>query len=147
MIGSYWSYEFKNHTVIFKINKREIIKVETKNINRLLYCYYQPSVKRHYLIFFIPAEIVPCGKLLWPLHHEVDEVSAAAEAADDQEVCQNSQEPPQVDVLILLVLLLIHDGLLFLSKKNWQDRGLFMSLTAVWELACDKNLIDKNLLR
>lgn len=92
-----------------RINITEIVKVETKTIDRLLYCYYQPLITRYYLIFFIPAEIFACGKLLRPLHHEVDEISAAAEAANDQDVCQDSQEPPQVDVLILLVLLLIHD--------------------------------------
>lgn len=56
-----------------------------------------------------------------PLHHEVDEVTAAAEAAGDQDVSQESEEPSQVDVLILLVLLLVHDGLLFLSKRKRRE--------------------------
>lgn len=72
----------------------------------------------HYLVLLIPAEVVPVGELLRPLHYKVDEVSAAAEAADDHDVSQDSEEPPQVNVLILLVLLLVDDGLLFLSKQE-----------------------------
>lgn len=89
----------------------------------------------HYLVLLVPAEVVPVGEILRPLHHEVDEVSAAAEAADDQDVSQDSEEPPQVNVLILLVLLLIHDGLLFLSKEEEKgftvSRELNQSLTAL----------------
>lgn len=93
---------------------REIVEYEQKTSIGYLYCYYQSLIKCHYLIFFIPAEIIPCGKLLRPFHHKVDEVSTATEAAGDHEVCQDSQEPPQMNILILLVLLFIHDGLLFL---------------------------------
>lgn len=90
---------------------------------------YEPrwSIQQHcesdhyYLILLVPAEVVPCGKLLRSLHHKVDEVPTAAEATGDQEVSQDSEEPAQVDVLVLLVLLLVHNGLLFLSKHegNW----------------------------
>lgn len=94
--------------------------VNKKNSKGLSFLLYQPLIKWHYLIFFIPAEIIPCGKLLWPLHYEVDEVSTAAKAAGDQEVCQDSQEPPQVNVFILLVLLFIYDGLLFCHTSAGQ---------------------------
>lgn len=74
---------------------------------------------RHYLVLLVPAEVVPGGELLGPLYHKVDEVAAAAQAARDQEVGQHSEEPPQVDILVLLVLLLVHDGLLdSLEKSN-----------------------------
>lgn len=73
---------------------------------------------QRYLVLLVPAEVGPVGELLRPLHHEVDEVSAATEAAGDEEVRQDPEEPAQVDVLVLLVLLLIHDGLLFSSAAE-----------------------------
>lgn len=78
--------------------------------------FYSELPGRHYLILLIPAEVIPVGKLLRPLHHKVDKVPAATKAAGDQEVSQDSEEPTQMNVLILLVLLLVNDGLLFLSK-------------------------------
>lgn len=75
-------------------------------------CHSEPP-DHHYLVLLIPAEVVPVGEILRPLHYKVDKVPAAAEAACDQEVSQNSEEPTQVNVLVLLVLLLIDDGLLF----------------------------------
>lgn len=102
----------------------ETIKVKKKTSIGYFTVLINFHEKRHYLIFFIPAEIGPCGKLLRPFHHEVDEVPAAAKAAGDQEVCQDSQEPPQVDVLVLLVLLLIYDGLLFCQKENGRTRDV-----------------------
>lgn len=96
--------------------------------------FHSEPPEHHYLVLLVPAEVVPVGELLRPLHHEVDEVAAAAEAADDHDVGQDSEEPPQVNVLILLVLLLIHNGLLFLSKQDQRgfmvSRALILSLTA-----------------
>lgn len=78
--------------------------------------YFNPS-SLHYLVLLVPAEVIPGSKLLRPLHHKVDEVSAATKAAGDEEVSQDSEEPTQVDVLIFLVLLFIHNGLL-ISKQG-----------------------------
>lgn len=72
----------------------------------------------HYLIFLIPAEVIPGGELLGPLHHKVDEVTTAAKAAGDQKVSQDSEEPPQVNVLILLVLLLVDNRLLKQNRRQ-----------------------------
>lgn len=83
----------------------------------LVVLHLEPS-DHHYLVLLIPAEVVPGGKLLRPLDHKIDEVSATTKAADNHDVSQDSEEPPQVNVLILLVLLLVHDGLLFLSKQK-----------------------------
>lgn len=70
------------------------------------------------LILVKPWEIVRIrlSKVLRPFHHKVDEVSAASKAACDQNVCQNSEEPSEMYVLIFLVLLFIHNG--FLPKSN-----------------------------
>ena len=88
--------------------------------------------KQHsYLVFLIPAEVIPAGKLLRPLHHEVDEVATPPEAADDHEVGKDPQEPPQVNVLVLLVLLLVHDGLLLVLVQN-QVR----CSTCLWTVIC-----------
>ena len=73
---------------------------------------------KHYLVFLVPAQVVPVGKFLGPLHHKEDEVATSSQAADDHEVGQHTQEPPQVDILILLVLLLIHDGLLHSDRQK-----------------------------
>lgn len=70
------------------------------------------TVVLYYLVFLIPAQVVPASKLLWAFDHEVDEVSAASQDAGNEEVSQYTQESREVDVLILLVLLFIHDGLL-----------------------------------
>lgn len=66
----------------------------------------------YYLIFLIPAQVIPACKLLRAFDHKVDEISAASQDADNEEVGQYTQESPEVDVLILLVFLLIYDGLL-----------------------------------
>ena len=67
-----------------------------------------------YLVLLKPGEVVLVDlcELLGALHHEVDEVAAAPQGAQDEEVGQHPKEPAQVDVLVLLVLLLVHDGLL-----------------------------------
>lgn len=72
------------------------------------------------LVLFKPREIffIHIGKILRTLHHKVDEVSAAPEARRDQKVCQNPEEPAQMDVLIFLVLLLIHYGFLHRAKLD-----------------------------
>lgn len=96
-----------------------IHKLLKKNLHHLYMNWGESD--HYYLILLIPAEVVPCGKLLRSLHHKVDEVPTAAEATGDKDVSQDSEEPAQVDVLVLLVLLLVHNGLLFLSKHegNW----------------------------
>lgn len=74
------------------------------------------GIRRHsrcyYLVFLIPAQVIPASKLLRAFDHKVDEVSTASQDAGNEEVGQYTQESPQVDVLILLVLLFIHDGFL-----------------------------------
>lgn len=105
-----------------KIIHKLFYKKSSSSLHELRLSIQQHCESDHYyLILLIPAEVVPCGKLLRSLHHKVDEVPTAAEATGDQEVSQDSEEPAQVDVLVLLVLLLVHNGLLFLSKHegNW----------------------------
>lgn len=81
-----------------------------------------PEASAHqYLILLIPAKVIPVGEFLRSLHHKVDEVPTPTKAAGDKEVCQNPEKPAQVDVLVLLVFLLVHNGLLFLSKKKNAD--------------------------
>lgn len=72
------------------------------------------------LVLLKPGEIffIHLSKLLRTFHHKVDEVSTASEARRDQKVCQNPEEPPEVDVLIFLVLLFIHDGFLQWGKNE-----------------------------
>lgn len=70
------------------------------------------TVVLYYLVFLIPAQVIPASKLLWTFDDKVDEVSAASQDAGNEEVGQYTQESPEVDVLVLLVLLFIHDGLL-----------------------------------
>lgn len=77
-----------------------------------------------YLVIFKPREIVclPLRKLLRTFHHKVDEVSAASKDAQDQKVCHNPEEPSEMNVLIFLVLLFIHDGFLQRGKISQCNR-------------------------
>jgi len=81
------------------------------------------EAKFPYLISFIPPSILHFGKCLGAFHHKINEVPAPAQAAYDEDVGQNPQEPPQVDVLILIAFLLIHDRLLKKQgcSQNWSE--------------------------
>lgn len=81
------------------------------------------EAKFPYLISFIPPNILHFGKRLGAFHHKINEVAAPAQAAYDEDVGQNPQEPPQVDVLILVAFLLIHDRLLKKQEcsQNWSE--------------------------
>lgn len=72
----------------------------------------KPEAQLPYLISFIPPNILHFRKCLGAFHHEINEVTASTQAAYDEDIGQNPQEPPQVDVLILVAFLLIHDRLL-----------------------------------
>lgn len=74
-----------------------------------------------YLIPFIPPNILHFWKCLGAFHHKVNEVATPTQAAYDEDVGQDPQEPPQVDVLIFVAFLLIHDRFLK-KKKNKQQR-------------------------
>ena len=82
------------------------------------------------LVLLKPREIgiLHVSKFLRPFHHKVDEVSTASEAAQDHKVCQNPEEPSQMDVLIFLVLLFIHDGFLQQGKIWVSFKGTQMQL-------------------
>lgn len=80
------------------------------------------------LVFFKPREffLLHLCKVLRTFHNKVDEVSAASESACDQEVGQNPEEASEMDVLIFLVLLFIHDGLLQQVKiSRYKGNQLF----------------------
>lgn len=81
------------------------------------------EAKFPYLISFIPPNILHFGKCLGAFHHKINEVATPAQAAYDEDIGQNPQEPPQVDILILVAFLLIYYRLLkktgVLKKFEW----------------------------
>lgn len=81
------------------------------------------EAKFPYLISFIPPSILHFGKCLGAFHHKINEVATPTQAAYDEEIGQNPQEPPQVDILILVAFLLIYNRLLkkteVLKKLEW----------------------------
>lgn len=70
------------------------------------------EAKFPYLISFIPPNILHFGKCLGAFHHKINEVATPAQAAYDEDIGQNPQEPPQMDILILVAFLLIYYRLL-----------------------------------
>lgn len=70
------------------------------------------EAKFPYLISFIPSNVLHFGKCLGAFHHKINEVSTPTQAAYDEDIGQNTQEPPQVDILILVAFLLIYNRLL-----------------------------------
>jgi hypothetical protein len=65
-----------------------------------------------YLIPFVPADILHFGEFLGSLDHEVDEVSTATQATDDEKVGQDTKKSCQMDILLFVILLFIHYRLL-----------------------------------
>lgn len=83
----------------------------------------KPEAKVSYLISFIPPSVLHFGKCLGAFHHKINEVATPTQAAYDEDIGQNPQEPPQMDILILVAFLLIYNRLLkktgVLKKLEW----------------------------
>lgn len=81
------------------------------------------EAKFPYLISFIPPNVLHFGKCLGAFHHKINEVATPTQAAYDEDVGQNPQKPPQVDILILVAFLLIYNRLLkkteVFRKSEW----------------------------
>lgn len=81
------------------------------------------EAKFPYLISFIPPNVLHFGKCLGAFHHKINEVATPTQAAYDEDIGQNPQEPPQVDIFILVAFLLIYNRLLkktgMLKKLEW----------------------------
>lgn len=82
------------------------------------------EAKFPYLISFIPPNILHFGKCLGAFDHKINEVATPTQAAYDEDIGQNPQEPPQVDILILVAFLLFYNRLLkrtggVLKKLGW----------------------------
>lgn len=74
-----------------------------------------------YLISFIPANVLHFGKGLGPFNNKINEIATSTQAAGDEYIGQNSQKPSQMDVLVFVAFLLIHNG--FLNARNNWNRG------------------------
>lgn len=79
------------------------------------------EAKFPYLISFIPPNVLHFGERLGAFHDKINEVATPAQTAYDEDIGQNPQKPSQVDVLILVTFLLIHDRLLKKQgcSQNW----------------------------
>lgn len=100
------------------------------------------EAKFSYLVSFVPPSILHFGKRLGAFHHEINEVATPAQAAYDEDVGQNPQESPQVDVLVLVTFLLIHDR--FLKKEGCsQDWSLRPHQPRFHPMKCDLVLFQE----
>lgn len=53
------------------------------------------------------------GKFLGPSDHKVDEIATSCQTAEHKEICQDTEETGQMNVVILLTLLLLNNRLLW----------------------------------
>lgn len=74
-----------------------------------------------YLISFIPANVLHFGKGLGTFNDKINEIATSTQAACNKYVGQNSQKSSQMNVLIFIAFLLVHNGFLKQCKRQWEQ--------------------------